>query len=129
MHVLAQGSTWCHKSSTPGSREEAENGQMNRGKNQQPLLTSSPSRQSDVDEVASIDTICKKTIGVHCVAGLGRASVLVAVALIEHGLQPFAAIQLIRKKRRGALNARQIQYLENYKPKRKVTERKGCVVC
>ncbi|KAI2659380.1 Protein tyrosine phosphatase type IVA 1 [Labeo rohita] len=42
-------------------------------------------------------------IAVHCVAGLGRAPVLVALALIE--------------KRRGAFNSKQLFYLEKYRPK------------
>jgi len=58
-------------------------------------------------------------IGVHCVAGLGRAPVLVALALIEMGLHYEEAITLIREKRRGAINAKQLKYLKTYKPKKK----------
>jgi len=59
------------------------------------------------------------SIGVHCVAGLGRAPVLVALALIESGLHYEEAITLIREKRRGAINAKQLKYLKSYKPKKK----------
>jgi len=57
-------------------------------------------------------------VGVHCVTGLGRAPVLVAVALIELGMKYEDAIELIRKKRRGAINTRQLEFLGKYKRKK-----------
>jgi protein tyrosine phosphatase type 4A len=54
------------------------------------------------------------TVAVHCVAGLGRAPVLVAIALIELGMAPLDAIAYIREKRRGAFNKPQIMFLDSY---------------
>lgn len=72
-----------------------------------------------------LDAIAKPAIAIHCAAGLGRAPVMVAIALVENGMDPFDAIAFIRKKRRGAINARQLKYIENYKPTR---AQKGCCV-
>ena len=66
-------------------------------------------------------------IAVHCVAGLGRAPVLVAIALIEYGMDAASAVTFIRDRRRGAINAAQLMYLESYKPIRR-KQRKACCV-
>ncbi|CAO2607448.1 Protein tyrosine phosphatase type IVA 2, partial [Lemmus lemmus] len=52
-----------------------------------------------------------------CVAGLGRAPVLVALALIDCGMSYEDAVQYKRQNRRGAFNSKQLLYLEKYRPK------------
>jgi protein tyrosine phosphatase type 4A len=62
----------------------------------------------------------ENTIAVHCVAGLGRAPVLVAIALMEfEKMDAVDAVMMIRKGRRGAINEKQLQYLEGYKCRRR----------
>uniref|UniRef100_A0A8C7G4E7 Protein tyrosine phosphatase type IVA 3 n=1 Tax=Oncorhynchus kisutch TaxID=8019 RepID=A0A8C7G4E7_ONCKI len=62
-------------------------------------------------------------IAVHCVAGLGRAPVLVALALIECGMDYEDAVHFIISKFSQliilcvAFNSKQLMYLENYEPK------------
>ncbi|CAL8096303.1 unnamed protein product [Calicophoron daubneyi] len=59
-------------------------------------------------------SIAPGPVAVHCVAGYGRAPVLVAVALMELGMPCEDAVELIRSKRKGAFNDRQLLYLTNY---------------
>lgn len=60
------------------------------------------------------------TIAIHCVAGLGRAPLLVCIALMElHQLDPLEAIRLVRTKRPGSLNVNQLKYLREYNHVRK----------
>lgn len=64
-------------------------------------------------------------VAVHCVAGLGRAPVLVALALVELGMKFEDAVEHIRSLRRGAINARQLSYLEKYRAKNRLKQRRG----
>jgi len=64
-------------------------------------------------------------VAVHCVAGLGRAPVLVALALMELGMKYEDAVELIRTKRRGAINSKQLSFLERYKPKSRLKNKNG----
>jgi len=74
-------------------------------------------------EVEQSTPVC---VAIHCVAGLGRAPVLVAIALIEEGMNPLDAVLYIRERRRGAINNKQLKFIENYKRKKKSG---GCIIC
>lgn len=66
------------------------------------------------------------SIAVHCVAGLGRAPVMVALALIESGMSPEDAVLFIRERRKGAINSKQLEFLQSYKPRKAFsTKRNG----
>lgn len=69
-------------------------------------------------------------IAVHCVAGLGRAPVMVAIALIEFaGMDPVEAVSFLREKRRGAINEKQLLYLGEYKKQYKKNGSGGSEAC
>jgi len=58
-----------------------------------------------------------RAVAIHCVAGLGRSPLLVAIALIEFAkMDPLQSVKLIRNIRCGAINQTQLHYLKKYKP-------------
>ncbi|KAK3817762.1 MAG: protein-tyrosine phosphatase-like protein [Benniella sp.] len=61
------------------------------------------------------ENVMVPTIAVHCVAGLGRAPILVAIAMIELGMANLDTVEFIRSHRRGCFNSHQIQYIDGYK--------------
>ncbi len=58
---------------------------------------------------------------VHCVAGLGRAPMMVTVSLINEQMEPYEAIDFIRKQRPGSINSKQLGWLIDYKPEKKLS--------
>jgi protein tyrosine phosphatase type 4A len=59
------------------------------------------------------------TIAVHCVAGLGRAPILVAVAFVEFAAHAaLDAVGYIRERRKGAINQVQLNWLMRYKARK-----------
>lgn len=64
-------------------------------------------------------------IAVHCVHGLGRSPVLVAMALREAGMSRQECIDYVRSRRRGSFNLRQLEYLQNYPSAHRLTHKHG----
>lgn len=62
---------------------------------------------------------------VHCIAGLGRGPVMVALALMELGMKYEDTIEFVREKRRGAFNQKQLKYLSTYKPRGRLRSKKS----
>ncbi|KAI8854214.1 protein-tyrosine phosphatase-like protein [Chytridium lagenaria] len=48
-------------------------------------------------ELSEGEAVNGPCIAIHCVAGLGRAPVLVAMALIESGMAPLDAVEFVRR--------------------------------
>lgn len=68
-------------------------------------------------------------VAVHCVAGLGRAPVLVALAMIELGMEYEDTVEQIRQQRRGAINTKQLAYLASYRPKSRLKLKSNQAKC
>mmetsp|Transcript_9852 Transcript_9852/g.14425 ORF Transcript_9852/g.14425 Transcript_9852/m.14425 type:complete len:188 (-) Transcript_9852:117-680(-) len=64
-------------------------------------------------------------IAIHCVAGLGRAPLMVTLALVNAGITYTKAVEAIRAKRPGCINNRQLTFLKRYKPSKKHKIGKG----
>lgn len=77
-------------------------------------ITTSPASSTDS---ADNQSARKETVAIHCAAGLGRAPVLVALALVEAGLDPVEAVGWLRALRRGAINGSQLAFLHQYQPR------------
>ena len=67
-----------------------------------------------------IDSINKsESILVHCIAGLGRSPLMVAISLINENMDPYDVVNLIRKKNPKSFNSKQLNFLVNYKSNKK----------
>jgi protein tyrosine phosphatase type 4A len=74
-----------------------------------------------IEKWKALLTSTKEPILIHCRAGLGRAPTIVAIGLIELKMETYKAIELIRNKRPGSINSKQLKFLINYKPTSKKT--------
>jgi len=86
------------------------------------FYSSHSSSSSQLNDTTSNNNNDKKNgpgIAVHCVAGLGRAPVMVALALMEDGMSNTDVIQFIRSQAPGSFNNHQIKFLMSYVPKKK----------
>jgi protein tyrosine phosphatase type 4A len=89
------------------------------------------SNNASASEPVMVEAQARHCVAVHCVAGLGRAPVMVAIALIEFdNMDPVDAVTLIRRFRRGAINEKQLLYLEGYKKSyhKKYSAEGGCCI-
>jgi protein tyrosine phosphatase type IVA len=50
-------------------------------------------------------------LAIHCVSGIGRAPLLIAMVLIRSGMDRMDAIEFMRSKRRGAINKIQLDWI------------------
>jgi hypothetical protein len=72
-----------------------------------------------VNRLVAMPTPPARGVATHCVSGIGRAPLFVAISLIDAGLDPLDAIEVVRKRRRGAFNKRQVDWLvDGYRPRR-----------
>jgi len=79
-----------------------------------------PSRQV-IEEWLNIvnkeNMVNHRAVAIHCVAGLGRSPLLVAIGLMYFSkMSAIESVELIRSKRRGAINQNQFNCLKNFKP-------------
>lgn len=85
-----------------------------------------PSKDILAEWYRILKTHRNETIAVHCIAGLGRAPLLVSIAMIEDGVTALDAITEVRRIRPGALNSPQVKFLASYKPQSR--REKSCLL-
>jgi protein tyrosine phosphatase type IVA len=78
--------------------------------------TTTTTPTTTITKTSTNTTMPRTPIAIHCVAGLGRAPLLVGIAMIEAGLAPLDALTLMRKRRPGCINQKQIEFLQAYRP-------------
>lgn len=57
----------------------------------------------------------KSVFAIHCVSGLGRACVFGCLILIDLKCNNLDSIDIIRKYRHGALNSKQLKFIQDFK--------------
>ena len=71
-----------------------------------------PDQAKRLSKMIMNDVIGGKSILIHCMGGLGRSGTIAACSLVQYGLKPDEAINLVRKIRPGTLETdEQVQFV------------------
>jgi atypical dual specificity phosphatase len=68
-----------------------------------PTIDMSVPTEIDVKRAINIIDNSSGPVMIHCAAGIGRTGTLIALYLVDHGLDPKKAIKLVRQKRNGSI--------------------------
>ncbi|MFW3145754.1 MAG: dual specificity protein phosphatase family protein [Thermoplasmatota archaeon] len=68
-----------------------------------PVIDMSVPTEEDVRSIISLIDSYPGPVMVHCAAGIGRTGTVIALYLVEHGMEPEKAISLVREKRGGSI--------------------------
>ena len=64
-----------------------------------------------------------KNIAFHCIGNLGRAPTMLSLSLIIYeNKTPVEAVEIVREKRPGSINSKQLKYLHSY------TKNNSCII-
>jgi atypical dual specificity phosphatase len=68
-----------------------------------PVVDMTAPSEIDVKRIIEIIDENEGPVMIHCAAGIGRTGTVIALYLVEHGMEPGEAVSLVRKKRPGSI--------------------------